>query len=185
MTALSGLWGALIPFIGPTFGYSADGSTAWRMTSAHLWLALIPGAVAFIAGIWMLLAAPRIATGSGKSALSIAGMLAAVSGAWFVVGPLSWPVVTTAPHYFLPSSPPRELGFQVGYALGIGVLIIAAGVFTSAGPLATRWSPPPCSGGCTVFTRPGRPPPFCETLRRLSPPTARMLSANQWTPPSR
>ena len=88
------------------------------------------GAVAFIAGIWMLLAAPRIATGSGKSALSIAGMLAAVSGAWFVVGPLSWPVVTTAPHYFLPSSPPRELGFQVGYALGIGVLIIAAGVFT-------------------------------------------------------
>ena len=94
ITTLVGIWGALIPFIGPTFGYSADGATSWRMTSAHLWLALIPGVVAFVSGLWMLLAAPRVATGSGKRALSVSGLLAVIAGAWFVIGPLSWPAMT-------------------------------------------------------------------------------------------
>ena len=129
---LLGIWGALIPFIGPTFGYSADGSASWTLTSSHLWLAVIPGAIAFVCGFLILVTAPRAVAGSGRGALSLAGLLAVLAGAWFVIGPLAWSVITTAPHYFVSASPLRELGFQVGYALGTGVLLSLAGAFALA-----------------------------------------------------
>jgi len=130
VTTLLGIWGGIIPFIGPTFGYSADGSAAWNMTSAHLWLAVIPAAVAFVCGLVMLLVAPRTVAGSGRGALGLSGLFAALAGAWFVIGGLAWPVVTTAARYFLPAAPLRELGYQVGYGLGPGLLIVLGGAFT-------------------------------------------------------
>ena len=129
VTTLLGIWGGIIPFIGPSFSYSADGSAAWKMTSAHLWLAVIPGAVAFVCGLVMLLVAPRTVTGSGRGALGLAGLFAVLAGAWFVVGDLAWPVVTTATGYFVAAAPLRELGYQVGYGLGPGLLIVLGGAF--------------------------------------------------------
>jgi hypothetical protein len=128
-TILLGIWGGIIPFIGPSFGYSADGTTAWAMTSAHLWLAVIPGAVAFAAGCVLLMAAPRTVAGSGRGELGFAGLAAVLAGAWFVFGPFSWPVVTTARGYFLAAAPLRELGYLAGYGLGPGVLVILTGAF--------------------------------------------------------
>ena len=129
MAILLGIWGTLVPLIGPTFGYSADGSVAWNMTSSHLWLAVIPGAVAFVCGFVILVTAPWAVAGSGRGALLLSGIFAVVAGAWFVIGPLAWPVITTAHRYFVPAGPLRELGYQVGYALGTGLLIALAGAF--------------------------------------------------------
>jgi hypothetical protein len=130
VTILIGIWGGLIPFIGPSFGYSADGATAWEMTSAHLWLAVIPGAVAFVAGLVMLLVAPRTVAGSERTGLVLGGLVSLAAGAWFVIGALAWPVVTTARGYFLTATPLRELGFQAGYGLGPGIVIVLTGAFT-------------------------------------------------------
>lgn len=129
IAVLAAIWGGLAPFIGPTFGYSADGSTSWNMTSSHLWLAVIPAAVAFVCGLMILVSVPRAVTGWGKGPLSLAGVFAVLAGAWFVMGPVSWPVITSASHYFLPADPLRELAYQVGYALGTGVVIVLAGAF--------------------------------------------------------
>lgn len=129
ITILLGIWGGIVPFLGPTFGYSADGAVSWNMTSAHLWLAVIPGAVGFVAGLVMLLVAPRTVTGSGRSSLLLAGLLAVLAGAWFILGPLSWPVITTATHYFVSARPLRELEYQVGYGLGTGALLVLTGSF--------------------------------------------------------
>ncbi len=132
VTMLVGIWGAIVPFMGPTFGFSADGSKAWQLTAAHFWLAVLAGGVAFVAGLLMLLAAPPTVSGSGRSALFASGLLAVLAGAWFVVGPLSWPVVSSASAYFTAASPLRELAFQIGYSFGPGMIALVTGGFALA-----------------------------------------------------
>ena len=48
--------------------------------------------------------------------LAGAGLLAVMAGAWFVVGPLARPVLSTTGSYFVIASPLRELAFQIGYS---------------------------------------------------------------------
>ena len=76
---LLGLWGGLAPFVGPYvhFGYTPD--KAWAYNSGRLYFSIIPGAVALLAGVLITLTRNRV--------LAItAGVLAALGGAWFVVG---------------------------------------------------------------------------------------------------
>src|SRR5262249_27517549 len=42
---LLGIWGALIPFIGPYFNYAYTPDRAWQATSGRMWLEVLPGAV--------------------------------------------------------------------------------------------------------------------------------------------
>jgi hypothetical protein len=127
VATLLGIWGGIVPFIGPSFGYSADGSPSWNMTAAHFVLAVMPACAGVAAGLLMIMVAPRIVAGTGQGSLAIAGGLGVVSGAWFVVGAAAWPVISSASRYFVPAGPLRELAFQVGYAFGPGVLIGLAG----------------------------------------------------------
>jgi hypothetical protein len=78
--ALLGVWGALIPFIGPYFDYSFGVNATWHYTSDRLWLSILPGAAAFIAGL-------VIAAGPLLSLRKLAARLALIAGVWFVVGP--------------------------------------------------------------------------------------------------
>jgi hypothetical protein len=55
--ALLGIWGALIPFVGPYFSYSFDINTSWHYTTDRLWLNVVPGVIALFAGVMLLLAA--------------------------------------------------------------------------------------------------------------------------------
>lgn len=77
--ALLGAWGALIPFIGPTFGYSIGPDDAWNWTNGRLWLSVIPGAVAVVGGLVLMLSARR-------PTASFGALLGVLAGAWFVVG---------------------------------------------------------------------------------------------------
>ena len=107
-TVLVAIWGGIAPFIGPTFGFSADGAGAWNLSGAHLLLAVLPGAVAFVAGVLILVIAPRTISWSGRGSLAGAGLLAVMAGAWFVVGPLARPVLSTSGSYYVVASPLRE-----------------------------------------------------------------------------
>lgn len=78
--ALLGAWGALIPFIGPTFGYSIGPDDAWNWTNGRLWLSVIPGVVAVVGGLMLMLSARR-------PTASFGALLGVLAGAWFVVGP--------------------------------------------------------------------------------------------------
>ena len=100
-TVLVAIWGGIAPFIGPTFGFSADGASAWNLSDAHLLLGVLPGAVAFVAGVLILVIAPRTLSWSGRGSLAGAGLLAVMAGAWFVVGPVARPVLSTSGSYYV------------------------------------------------------------------------------------
>src|SRR5258708_17251551 len=74
---LLGAWGALIPFVGPYFGYAYTPDKAWAYNSGRLWLSVAPGAAVFLGGL--------LATVSARAA-QVGAFLAALGGAWFVLG---------------------------------------------------------------------------------------------------
>ncbi|MGA8724699.1 MAG: hypothetical protein WB565_06630 [Acidimicrobiales bacterium] len=118
-------WGGIVPFVGPTFGFSADGTGSWYWDLSHALLALIPGAVGCLVGITLMgYSAARSRTSVG---LGLIGVLAVASGAWFAIGPLAWPVLYGTKAYFLNASPLRELAYVVGYALGPGLILAVVG----------------------------------------------------------
>jgi hypothetical protein len=75
-----GIWGALIPFIGPWFSFAFSPDKAWHWTAGRLWLNIIPGAVAALGGLMLMGSVRRGSAGLG-------GWLALCAGIWFVCGP--------------------------------------------------------------------------------------------------
>ena len=132
LVVLLGLWGALIPFVGPYFDYSFGSNSAWQYTTDRLVLDILPGAVAVLAGGLLLTATTRRAGVLG-------GWLGLLAGAWFVIGPA---VSLTWEHAAGPIGRPlggstRQMVELVGYFYGLGALIIALVAFAS-GRFASR-----------------------------------------------
>lgn len=128
---LLGAWGGIVPFVGPLFGFNGDGSASWTWNLSHALLSATPGAVAVAAGILVMLAGPTLYRPGG---LKVGGLLAVLCGAWFVVGPVAWPVLEHA-KVFVGASPIRELAYWIGYSLGPGTLLIALGAFVIGRPM--------------------------------------------------
>ncbi len=82
MLIILGLWSALIPFVGPyfNFGYIPSPDQAWKWTTARGVFEVLPGAVAVIAGVLLLVSASRALT-------LFAAWIAALAGAWLVISP--------------------------------------------------------------------------------------------------
>ena len=126
LVVLLGVWGALIPFVGPYFDYSFGSNTAWHYTTDRLWLNILPGAMAVLAGLLLLRAMTRRAGAFG-------GWLGLLAGAWFVVGPA---VSLTWEHAGGPIGSPlgggtRQMIELVGYFYGLGAVVIALVAFAS------------------------------------------------------
>ncbi|MCW2954239.1 MAG: Uncharacterized protein JWQ48_3409, partial [Conexibacter sp.] len=77
---LLGIWGALIPFVGPYFDYSVGPTDSWHWTTGRLWLSVLPGAVAILGGLMMLLSRSRPMAATGA-------LLGILAGIWFLIGP--------------------------------------------------------------------------------------------------
>jgi hypothetical protein len=122
---LLGIWGALIPFIGPYFDYSFSTNSTWHYTTDRLWLCILPGALAVFGGVLLLFAATR-------SAGILGGFLSIVAGGWFVVGPavsLTWESGVGPIGRPLFGST-RQMLELVGYFYGLGALIVGLGAFS-------------------------------------------------------
>lgn len=76
-----GAWAAIVPFIAPylDFGVPPAPSDAWHWTIDRLWLEVLPGGAAVLGGLLLLGSASRSATLFGA-------WLAALGGAWLIVG---------------------------------------------------------------------------------------------------
>ena len=85
LLVLLGLWGALIPFIGPYFHYAYTPDTAWTYTTARLWLEILPGAAVFLGGVLLMIA-------TGRHIALFGALLAAAAGAWFTLGTMLSPL---------------------------------------------------------------------------------------------
>jgi len=127
LIVLVGAWGGIVPYVGPIFGFSGDGSGSWTWNLAHSLLFLVPGAVACLAGL-VVMAEGRGSSPARRTVLAVAGFMAAVSGAWFVVGALAWAALEGSA-FFTGGTALRELAYWIGYSLGPGGLLLALGAF--------------------------------------------------------
>lgn len=124
---LLGAWGGLAPFVGPYFHFAYTPDKAWAYTTGRLYLSVIPGGVALLAGVVVLLTRLR---GVGV----IAGVLGVLAGAWFVVGAGFVSTVLNRPS-ISPGVPVPHSGAgiassqwsyleTIGFFTGVGVLIV-------------------------------------------------------------
>jgi hypothetical protein len=92
-------------------------------------LALVPGAVGVLLGLFVIAESIGIAVGKGRLSLAMAGTLLMVCGAWFAIGPLAWPVLANSGPYFAATTHLRVLADEVGYSIGVGLILVICGAF--------------------------------------------------------
>ena len=121
---LLGLWGALIPFVGPYFHYAYTPDTAWTYSTARLWLEILPGAAVVLGGFLLMIA-------TGRHIALFGALLAAAAGGWFALGPVLSPLWNN--HVTMGGSPASSTQYmrimeQLGFftALGLVIVFIAA-----------------------------------------------------------
>ena len=127
---LLGAWGALAPFVGPYFHFAYTPDRAWAYTSGRLWLSVVPGVAALAGGLLVTFATHR---GVGI----FGALLAALGGAWFIVGAPVTKVVAVSTS-IIPGTPLAHSAGSIsvarwqfleglGFFTGTGILILFFG----------------------------------------------------------
>ena len=119
---LLGIWGAIIPFIGPYFGYAFGVTTPWFFTYDRLWLSVLPGIAVFLGGLILGPSANRASGGFGA-------WLALIGGIWFIIGPVIsqlWQVGGLGAPIGAPAGAQGlQVLEQIGYFYGLGAVVTA------------------------------------------------------------
>jgi len=118
-----GAWGALIPFVGPHFNFAYTPDQDWAWSTARGWLEVLPGVAAMLGGLLLIIAGHRVTAMLGD-------WLAALAGAWFVVGCQLAPLLGIgSPGDPIAVTERKQAVLQISYFSGLGVLIVfVAGV---------------------------------------------------------
>ncbi len=119
LLALLGIWGGLIPLVGPYVHYAYTPDHAWTFTTGRIWLEILPAAGTLLGGLILLASKFRPMALLGAS-------LAAASGAWFAVGSALAPLWTNtvAAQGFPVGGQLARAMEQIGYFTGLGVAIV-------------------------------------------------------------
>jgi hypothetical protein len=128
---LLGVWGALIPFVGPNFDFAFTPDQEWMWTTARGWLEVLPGAVTVAGGLLLL--------GSRNRATAMLGSwLTVVAGAWFVVGrALAGPLGIGDAGAPVAATETKRVWLELTYFYGLGALIVFLGAL-ALGRLSIR-----------------------------------------------
>ena len=132
MLVVLGLWGGLVPLIGPYFGYAFGSHATWDLTMNRFWLDVLPGGAVLLGGLMLMWSGHRL---SG----TVASWLAMAGGAWFAVGPA---VSRLWEHGPGPIGVPlfghtRQTFELIGYFYGLGVVVMGLAAF-ALGRFVTR-----------------------------------------------
>jgi len=119
LLVLLGIWGGLIPFVGPYVHYAYTPDRAWTYNSGRFWLEILPAVGLVLGGLIVLLSRLRPAALLGAS-------LAALSGCWFAVGSALAPLWTSnLPAQGKPTGGPvAQAVEQIGFFTGLGVVAV-------------------------------------------------------------
>ncbi len=120
LIVLLGIWGGLIPFVGPSFGYSFTPDATWQWTTGRLLLEVLPAAATVLGGLALMGSSSRI---SG----SVGAWLAAAGGAWFVVGQwvsIVWNDGTMQAGRPTAATNAGQVAEWLGFFLALGVVIV-------------------------------------------------------------
>ncbi|MCV7300051.1 hypothetical protein H7J93_10455 [Mycobacterium barrassiae] len=131
LLVLLGAWGALIPFVGPFFDFAFSPDRAWTWTEARGWLEVLPGAVAVVGGLLLLVSRNRATAMFGA-------WLAVLAGAWFIVGRASAGLLgigdVGAP---VAVTETKAVVLELAYFYGLGALIVFLGA-AAVGRISVR-----------------------------------------------
>ena len=125
LLVLLGAWGALAPFIGPTFTFAFTPDKSWHWTAARGWYEVAPGVAAFVGGLLLLVARSRAITVLGA-------WLGILAGAWFIAGPaISSELTLGSLGQPIGSSSGQRLAETLTFFYGLGaiILFLAAAAF--------------------------------------------------------
>lgn len=126
LLVLAGVWGGLIPFLGPRFDFAYTPAQEWAWTTARGWFEVLPGAAAVLGGLLLLASRNRVGATFG-------GLLAVLAGAWFVVGPRVAPLMRLGTIGDPVGATERKRAvLELSYFTGLGVLIVLVGGFAVA-----------------------------------------------------
>lgn len=118
LLVLLGIWGALIPFVGPYFHLAYTPDRAWDYTAGRLWLEILPGLATLVGGTLVLISRLRPVAVFGT-------WLAAAGGAWFAVGGLVGRHWTSIPSAGTPVGGTGRMALeQFSFFIGLGVVIV-------------------------------------------------------------
>jgi hypothetical protein len=122
-----GIWGALIPLVGPYFNYEFGSDTTWDVTWQRVWLDIVPGAALVLGGL-ILIGARKRPAGLLGAWIALAG------GLWFAVGPSVSMLWHGANSVYAPIGAPlhsKNVQFLelLGYFYGLGALATALAGF--------------------------------------------------------
>jgi hypothetical protein len=109
---LLGAWQALVPMVGPLFGFGMGHESAWTWNQTHLVLNVLPGGAVLIGGLVMLVSVDRATQWLGV-------VLAFCGGLWGVLGPSTYHVSSF-----------MQIMKSYGYYYATGAVIVVVGVFT-------------------------------------------------------
>lgn len=128
---LLGVWGALIPFVGPYFDFAFTPDQAWTWTTARGWLEVLPGAATVVGGLLLL--------GSRNRATAmLGGWMTVIAGAWFVVGrALAGPLGIGDAGAPVAATETMRVWLELSYFYGLGALIVFLGAL-ALGRLSVR-----------------------------------------------
>jgi hypothetical protein len=141
LIVLLGIWGGLVPFLGPSFGYSFTPDLSWHWTTGRLLLEVLPAAATVLGGLAMMGSASRISGSAGA-------WLAAAGGAWFVTGQwfsMLWNNGVMQAGAPTATSDLGQVAEWIGFFLGLGVVIVflaamALGRMSVVGVRDAQWA---------------------------------------------
>jgi hypothetical protein len=118
LLVILGVWGALIPFIGPYFHFAYTPDQAWVWSTGRAWLEVFPGVTAAVGGFLLLVSGNRATAMFG-------GWLAAIAGAWFVVGrALASTLRIGDVGQPIAATDAKRAALEICYFSGLGALIV-------------------------------------------------------------
>jgi hypothetical protein len=119
LIVLLGLWGGLIPFIGPYFDYAMHSDQTWNWFSDRFWLEVLPAIVVVVGGLILM-------GGMRRASTMLGATIALAGGLWFIVGPnvsMLWNhgAITVGPP--IGSHNVTRMLEWIGFFYGVGALI--------------------------------------------------------------
>ena len=162
---LLGVWGALIPFVGPYFDFAFTPDQEWTWTTARGWLEVLPGAATVLGGLLLL-------SSRNRATAMFGGWLTVVAGAWFVIGrALAGPLGIGNPGAPVAAAETKRVWLELTYFYGLGALIVFLGAL-ALGRLSIRsvrdieWAQRPVAA-----TAQPQPAAMTDTTTEMQPAT--------------
>lgn len=116
-----GVWGAVVPFVGPYFHFGYTPGDVWVWSTARAWLEVFPGVTAALGGFLLLVSGNRATAMFG-------GWLAVIAGAWFVIGPgLASTLRLGGIGHPIAATDARRAVIEIASFSGLGTLIVFFG----------------------------------------------------------